>query len=249
MRYLFPCIIFISLVSNLSRAQDLKITKYEGYDCRIDSTWSGGCENKYIYQFSESPNKKKLKQIDYRAIKIRGNWSKDGFTVIDSSNFYKKTSTFKIHNNIVFTKMLGHILKNGNNKIIGLNVDYFIDKEQKYDANTIEDSMSFIRKEITDKMSEYLVSSVIKKGIVEINYNSELYTFIKTEGNLFWSAYNSQSDGLLFRFFYPDWNIYINNLLNTKKKYRNDLQIIKINNEVEYDIGRKILTPIRRNKK
>ncbi len=86
MRNLLLKIILILSLSNFCAAQDLKITKYEGYDCRIDSSWSGGCENKYIYQFSESRNKTKIKQIDYRAIEIRGDWTGDSFIVIDSMN-------------------------------------------------------------------------------------------------------------------------------------------------------------------
>ena len=48
-------IIIILLLNSICYGQLISIMKYEGYDCRKDSTWSGGCENKYIHMVEPVP--------------------------------------------------------------------------------------------------------------------------------------------------------------------------------------------------
>ncbi len=241
MKYLIIILSFIKFISCFS--QDLTITKYEGYDCRIDSTWSGGCENKFIYKYNFINNNRKIKQTEYNEIRIRGEFSTH--KVIDSINIIEKPTHSKLFDFYNFSKMMDNIItKNETNTLIGIDPNYFLNEKyiKSHSAIDINDTMSKIKNLLKIKLENYNVSSVIKKKIVEVKYQGELFTFIKSEQNIFWSAYNSKSEKLLFRFVYPEWNIMINNLLKTNRKQKNDLQIIEINEKIKFDIGRTILT-------
>lgn len=240
-------IVVLYLISNdLCFSQNLKIIDYEGYDCKTDSTWHGGCENKYIYSFNLNKKGKSLKQTDYTEIKIRANWDKGKLRIIDSTHFCKKVHFKRSHSYYLFSKMVDYIIENERSKALGVDSCYFLDK--KYQQNSsdslIQDTMYSIKKQLIGKFNCFTYCSAMFRKYVEFEYKNETYIFMKTRENIFWSVYNSKSDHLLFRFFYPDWNILINNMLNTKRQVKNDLQLICLSSDKCYDIGRKILIPI-----
>lgn len=240
-------IIILCLISSkIGFSQDLTIVNYEGYDCRIDTTWHGGCENRYIYSFYLNKNGQKLKQTDYTEIKIRADWKERKLRIIDSTHIYKKVHFKNSHSYYLFSKMMAYILMNERSKAIGIDKSYFLDKEylQNNSDSQIQDTMLSVKKQIQGEMGNYTYSSIMLRKFVEFEYKNVTYTFMKTRENIFWSVYSSKSDHLLFRFFYPDWNIFINNMLNTKRKIKNDLQMVEIGPDATYDIGRKILIPI-----
>lgn len=246
MKHLF--LIFFLLINHIGHGQFISVMKYEGFDCRKDSTWSGGCENKYMYTFQLNSEKQTIKQTQYQEIKVRGDWNENGFNVIDSTNELKKTHPLKGQQLKIFEKMTEHILSNENNKLIGINPSYFISNAtlKKMNTSSVQDSIQRIKVLLEEKMTEFKVSSVMKQWRISFEYKNEQYLFVKSSENIFWSVYHSTSDKLLFRFFYPDWNIYVNNLIRTKRKIANDLQIIEMHNNITFNLGRKIVTPVVR---
>jgi hypothetical protein len=232
--------------------QDMTITKYQGSDCRIDATTDGGCENLFIYTYKFVRNKKKIKQTDYNEIKIHKIFSEGKFQIMDSTNIHKKMKPSKLIDFQEFEKMLEIICRNDTNKLIVFDSTYFLSKEYltSHAKIEIQDTISKIKKFLVSELDQLSYCSVVKRIIVKVSYNHTSYKFIKRDIDTFWSVYNSKSDSLVCRFIYPEWNIMINNLLNTDRNDINHLQIIQVNNDfkynIEYDIGRKILSPIKK---
>lgn len=221
------------LILSICYAQDLTIIKYEGYDCSIGTNIDGACENKFIYKYKFVRNKKKIKQTDYNEIKIHKEFREDKFQTIDSINIHNKNKYFKLIDFRTFAKMLEIITHNDTNKLIILDSNYFLNKKyiNSHTKIEVQDTISKIKNYLVKELETFSFSTVIKRIIVNVSYKNESYKFVKSDMNTFWHVYNSKSDELC-RFINPEWNIMINNLLNTKKSYKNDLQIIKINSRL-----------------
>lgn len=241
--------VFVISITNSCFGQELKIFDKYDYKCTRDSTWRGICAGLCIYEYRIKDNNIKIK--NKKCTKVSYEYKQGKFILSDSTYTERRYKYPKRVNYILFNKLLQYIFINKEDKLIGMDVRYFFSKNylNTHTYSEIQDSLCSIKKGLSLCFGEETyMSSISRYLIVETTFKGEKYKLWKSLHGNYWFAQKANSDEPVFKFFYPDWNILINDLIQIPKKYENELRIIHINNQ-SFDIGRKILIPNKKRKK